>query len=52
MVHGVVTQRHTLPAFEELVKETGVKTGGGSSVKFVLTEDKSDEMEKFKGKVR
>ena len=41
--------KETLPAFEELVKESGVKTGGGSSVKFVLTEDKSDEMEKIQG---
>jgi thioredoxin 1 len=44
--------RNALPAFEELVKETSVKTGGGSSVKFVLTEDKSEEMAKFKEKVR
>lgn len=44
--------KRALPDFEELVKESGVKTGGGSSVKFVLTEDKSEEMAKFKEKVR
>ena len=44
--------KRALPAFEELVKETGVKTGGGSSVKFVLTDDKGEGMAKFKEKVR
>ena len=44
--------RNALPAFEELVKVTDVKTGAGSSVKFVLTEDTSEEMSKFREKVR
>lgn len=54
MVYGAWCghSKRALPDFEELVKETGVKTSSGSSVKFVLTDDKSDGMEKFKGKVR
>ena len=54
MVYGAWCghSKRALPDFEELVKETNVKTSASTPVKFVLTEDKSDGMEKFKGKVR
>ena len=41
-----------MPDFEQLVSETGVTTGSGSPVKFVMTEDTSDGMKQFEGKVR
>lgn len=44
--------KRAIPAFEELVKVTDVKTNKNTPVKFVLTEDKSEEMAKFKGVVR
>jgi len=44
--------KRALPAFEELMKDTSVKTGGGSSVKFVLTDDKGEGMAKFKEQVK
>ena len=44
--------KRALPAFEELVKDTTTKTSAGSSVKFVLTDDKGEGMAKFKEKVR
>ena len=44
--------KRAMPAFEELVKESGVTTGSGSPVKFVMTEDTSPGMEQFKSKVR
>ena len=40
--------RNALPAFEELVKVTDVQTSKGSPVKFVLTEDKSEGMKRFR----
>lgn len=40
------------PAFESLVKDTTVKTAGGSSVNFVMTKDDSPAMEQFKQTVR
>jgi len=44
--------KRALPDFEELVKDTSVKTGTGSSVKFVLTDDKGEGMVKFREKVK
>lgn len=44
--------KRALPDFEELVKDTTVKTGGGSPVKFVLTDDKGEGMTRFKEKVK
>ena len=44
--------KRAMPDFEQLVSETGVTTGSGSPVKFVMTEDTSDGMKQFEGKVR
>jgi len=44
--------KRALPAFEELIKDNSVKTGLGSSVKFVLTDDKGEGMAKFKEQVK
>ena len=44
--------QRALPAFEELIKDNSVKTGLGSSVKFVLTDDKGEGMAKFKEQVK
>ena len=44
--------KRAMPDFEELVKNTSVKTGAGSSVKFVMTDDKGEGMAKFKEKVK
>tara|TARA_B100001123_G_C15337334_1_gene1033340 strand:+ start:3733 stop:4614 length:882 start_codon:yes stop_codon:yes gene_type:complete len=44
--------KNALPAFEELVQMKDVTTQGGLPVQFVLTEDTSDGMEKFKSKVQ
>ena len=44
--------QNALGDFEKLVDRTDVKTSSGRSVKFVLTEEKSDGMEEFKGKVK
>ena len=40
------------PAFEELVPMKDVKTSEGSTVSFVMTDDKSDGMSLFRGIVR
>ena len=40
--------KNALPAFEELVKETNIKTSSNKTVKFVLTEDKSEGMKRFR----
>ena len=40
--------RNALPAFEELVPMKDVTTSTGSPVSFILTEDKSDEMKRFR----
>jgi len=40
--------RNALPAFEELVPMKDIKTSKGSPVSFVLTEDKSDGMKRFR----
>ncbi len=40
--------RNALPAFEELVPMKDVTTSAGSPVSFILTEDKSDEMKRFR----
>ncbi len=54
MVYGAWCghSKRALPAFEDLVKVTDATTSKGTPVKFVLTEDKSPEFEKFKKKVR
>jgi thioredoxin 1 len=44
--------KRAMPDFEELVKNTSVKTSTGSSVKFVMTEDNSEGMAQFKEKVK
>jgi thioredoxin 1 len=44
--------KRAMPDFEELVKNTSVKTGAGSPVKFVMTDDKSEGMVKFREKVK
>ena len=44
--------QNALSDFEKLVDRNDVKTSSGRSVKFVLTEEKSDGMEEFKGKVK
>ena len=44
--------KRAMPDFEELVSDTSVTTANGSPVKFVMTEDTSPGMEKFKTKVR
>jgi hypothetical protein len=40
-----------MPAFEELVSETGITTANGSPVKFVMTEDTSPGMKQFEKEV-
>ena len=40
--------RNALPAFEELVPMKDIKTGAGSPVSFILTEDKSEGMKRFR----
>ena len=40
--------KNALPAFEELVPMKDVTTSAGSPVSFILTEDKSDEMKRFR----
>ena len=40
--------RRAVPAFEELMKETGVRTAAGSSVKFFMTKDDSPDMKQFR----
>lgn len=40
--------RNALPAFEELVKVNDIQTSVGTPIKFVLTEDKSDGMKRFR----
>tara|TARA_B100000214_G_C23931916_1_gene611166 strand:- start:204 stop:1043 length:840 start_codon:yes stop_codon:yes gene_type:complete len=40
--------RNALPAFDELVPMTDIKTSVGSSVKFIKTEDTSDGMKQFR----
>ena len=40
------------PAFEDLVPMKDVKTSEGSTVSFVMTDDKSDGMSLFRGIVR
>ena len=54
MVYGAWCghSKRAMPDFEELVKDKSVKTGGGSSVSFVMTDDKSEEMVKFREKVK
>jgi len=44
--------KRAMPAFEELVSESSVTTGSGSPVNFVMTEDTSEGMKQFEGKVR
>jgi len=44
--------QNALGAFEGLVDKTDVKTSAGKTVKFVLTEQSSDEFKEFKGKVK
>jgi len=44
--------KRAMPDFEELLKDTSVKTGAGSPVKFVMTDDKGEGMAKFKEKVK
>ena len=44
--------RRAKPAFQGLVSRTDVKTANGQSVKFVMTEDTSPGMEKFKSSVQ
>ena len=44
--------KNALGDFEKLVDKTDVKTSSGKTVKFVLTEEQSDGMEEFKGKVK
>ena len=44
--------KNALGDFEKLVNKTDVKTSSGKTVKFVLTEEKSDGMAEFKGKVK
>ena len=54
MVYGAWCghSKNALPAFEELVKMKDVTTNGGLPVEFILTEDTSKDMEKFKSKVK
>ena len=54
MVYGAWCghSKRAIPDFEELVTNTGVTTGSGSPVKFVMTEDTSAGMQQFEGKVR
>jgi thioredoxin 1 len=44
--------KRAMPDFEELLKDTSVKTGAGSPVKFVMTDDKGEGMAQFKEKVK
>ena len=44
--------KNALPAFKELVEMKDVSTNGGLPVQFVLTEDTSSDMDKFKSKVK
>tara|TARA_Y100000817_G_scaffold307277_1_gene293562 strand:- start:831 stop:1583 length:753 start_codon:yes stop_codon:yes gene_type:complete len=44
--------KNALGDFEKLVDKTDVKTSSGKTVKFVLTEEQSEGMEEFKGKVK
>ena len=44
--------KNALGDFEGLVDKTDVKTSSGETVKFVLTEQKSDGFKEFKGKVK
>tara|TARA_B100001115_G_C15843446_1_gene423678 strand:+ start:2898 stop:3656 length:759 start_codon:yes stop_codon:yes gene_type:complete len=44
--------KNALGDFEKLVDKTDVKTSSGKTVKFVLTEEKSEGMKEFKGKVK
>ena len=48
----VWTFKRAKPAFQGLVSRTDVKTANGQSVKFVMTEDTSPGMEKFKSSVQ
>ena len=44
--------KNALGDFEKLVDRTDIKTSSGKTVKFVLTEQKSDGFKEFKGKVK
>jgi len=44
--------KNALGDFEKLVDKTNIKTSSGKTVKFVLTEESSEGMKEFKGKVK